>query len=58
MGYSPRDHKELETTEQLTLSQESCRASQVALVLRTCLPANARDSRDVSSIPGSGRSSG
>ena len=57
MGYSPRDHKELETTERLTLSQESFRASQVALVLKN-LPANAGNIRDMGSIPESGRSPG
>ena len=40
MGYSPWDHKELDTTEQLTLSQESFRASQVAPSVKepACLP--------------------
>ena len=48
---SPWDGKESDTTEQLT------GASQVALVVKK-LPANTRDTRDMGSIPGSGRCPG
>ena len=36
MGYSPRNRKESGMTE--GLSTRNCEASQVALVVRTCLP--------------------
>ena len=36
MGYSPGNRKESGTTE--GLSTRNCKASQVALVVRTCLP--------------------
>ena len=58
--YSPWGSKELDTAEQLSLHFTLCRqkwASQVALVVKNP-PANARDTRDVGSIPGSGRSPG
>ena len=48
---SPWDRKESDTTEQLT------RASEVAIVVKK-LPANTRDTRDMGSIPGSGRCPG
>ena len=41
----------------LTTARESIRASQVVLVVKN-LPANARDTRDVYSVPGSRRSPG
>ena len=54
MGYSRWGRKELEMTEQLTLSL-SFEASKVALVVKN-LSANAGDIRDMGSIPESGRS--
>ena len=55
VGYSPWGHKELDTTEQLTLLlQLRMGASQVVLVVKK-LPADAGNIRDVGSIPGLGR---
>ena len=65
MSYNPWDRNELDTTERLTHTHAVTRAlsvlligaSQVALVVKN-LPANARDSGDVSSILELGRSPG
>ena len=38
VGYSPWGHKELDSTEQLTLSLSWRKTSQVVLVIRICLP--------------------
>ena len=56
MGYSRWGRKELEMTEQLTLSL-SFEASKVALVVKN-LSANAGDIRDMGWVLGSGRSAG
>ena len=65
MGYNPWDHKESDTTEQLTFSLftfanplvRDTGHSQVAPVVANT-PAKAGDIRDVGSVPGSGRSPG
>ena len=65
VGYNPWDHKESDTTEQLTFSLftfanplvRDTGHSQVAPVVANT-PAKAGDIRDVGSVPGSGRSPG